>query len=170
MPGAPAATKGATSTQFLDYDNDGLLDCVMLTAAGLRVLRNTGGEWADVSERAVASELTPAGKIDASGRTLASGDLDGDGDTDLLAVSTANPQTGVLFARNEGGNRNASVRVRLAGKVSNRGGVGAKIEVRAGSLRQRAETYAASPAPAASANARSDGCCRSCREARPSRL
>ena len=36
----------------------------------------------------------------------------------------------------------------LAGKVSNRSGVGAKIEIRAGSLAQKLETYSASPAPA----------------------
>jgi hypothetical protein len=40
------------------------------------------------------------------------------------------------------------VRVRLAGRVSNRTGVEAKVVVRAGSLSQRAEIYAASPAPA----------------------
>ena len=41
------------------------------------------------------------------------------------------------------------MRVNLAGKVSNRSGVGAKIEVRAGSLaQQKFETYSAAPAPA----------------------
>jgi hypothetical protein len=40
------------------------------------------------------------------------------------------------------------VRVNLAGKVSNRSGVGSKIEMRAGSLAQKLETYSASPAPA----------------------
>ncbi len=40
------------------------------------------------------------------------------------------------------------MRVALAGKVSNRSGVGAKIEIRAGSLAQKLETYSASPAPA----------------------
>ena len=38
--------------------------------------------------------------------------------------------------------------MRLAGQVSNRSSVGAKVEARAGSLRQKLETYAASPAPA----------------------
>ncbi len=153
---APAPAVGAESgervaAQFLDYDNDGLLDLLTVSGSakdggGLRVLRNTGDGWADVSEKA-ARGLSAGGRLLLSG-WLASGDVDGDGDTDLFAVSTANPLTGVLFARNEGGNRNASVRVRLAGKVSNRGGVGAKVEVRAGSLGQRAETYAATPAPA----------------------
>jgi hypothetical protein len=50
--------------------------------------------------------------------------------------------------RNDGGNRAHSVRVRLEGKISNRAGVGAKLDVRAGSLRQRMETSAAVPAAA----------------------
>ena len=135
-------TEGALAAQFIDYDNDGLLDLVTLTAAGLRVHRNVGDGWADVSGRAAAGVALKAG---AAGVALLSGDLDGDGDTDLLARAG----TGALsFLRNDGGSRNPSVRVGLAGKVSNRGGVGAKVEVRAGSLRQRAETYAATPAPA----------------------
>ena len=46
---------------------------------------------------------------------------------------------------NRGGNRNRSFALRLRGRVSNRDGVGAKVEIRAGSLRQKLETSAAVP-------------------------
>jgi tetratricopeptide (TPR) repeat protein len=136
---APAGIAAARAAQFLDYDDDGLLDLVALTDRGVRVWRNVGDGWADVSERAAAGNLA------GTGRLFAAGDVDGDGDTDLLALS---PAGDLRFARNDGGNANHTLRVSLAGKVSNRSGVGAKIEARAGSLVQKLETYSASPAPA----------------------
>ncbi|HJQ70154.1 MAG TPA: FG-GAP-like repeat-containing protein [Blastocatellia bacterium] len=136
---APATTEAAHAAQFIDYDNDGLLDLVALTAKGVRVLRNVGTGWADVSDKAASS-------LDGNlSNSFASGDIDGDGDTDLIARSASGD---LKIARNEGGSRNSSLRIRLAGKVSNRNGVGTKLEVRAGSLKQKLETYAASPAPA----------------------
>jgi tetratricopeptide (TPR) repeat protein len=140
---APAGTEAARAAQFFDYDNDGLLDCVLLTDKGVRVWRNVGDGWTDVSERAVTSSLASVGS--SSARLFATGDLDNDGDTDLVLLAATG---GLRVGRNDGGNNNHSLRVNLTGKVSNRSGVGAKVEARAGSLVQKLETYAASPAPA----------------------
>lgn len=140
---APPSSANAHAAQFFDYDNDGLLDCVLLTQKGLRVLRNLGDAWDDVSERAVKADLAPD-KLGAS-RLLASADMDDDGGTDLLILSASGQ---LRVGRNGGGNGNHSLRVNLTGKVSNRSSVGSKIEARAGSLAQKLETYSAYPAPA----------------------
>ncbi|HKC63756.1 MAG TPA: FG-GAP-like repeat-containing protein, partial [Pyrinomonadaceae bacterium] len=147
MVQAPAGAGAASAAQFLDYDNDGLLDLILLTNSGLRIWRNVGDDWMNVSERAVSREFTSVAedKVDSSGHLLASGDLDGDGDTDLIVRSFSGT---LRIARNDGGNINHSLRVNLTGRVSNRSGIGAKIEVRAGSLGQKLETYAATPQPA----------------------
>ena len=153
---APPSQSVQQAAQFLDYDNDGLLDLLTVSrdekAVTLRVLRNTGDGWADVSEKASRGLFGEAAEaalmITVS---LASGDVDGDGDVDLLVGSWRRGGAGgVALARNDGGNKNRSVRVQLAGKVSNRSGVGAKVELRAGSLQQKLESYSASPAPAPS--------------------
>jgi Tfp pilus assembly protein PilF len=144
---APGGSEGSIAAQFLDYDNDGLLDLVLLQNQGARVLRNLGTKWDDVTERTVSTDLLKAGSASGAPTThgFASADIDGDGDTDLI-VSLASGD--LKFARNDGGHRNRSLKVQLTGRVSNRSGVGTKIEARAGSLKQKLETYAATPAPA----------------------
>ncbi|MCS6806768.1 MAG: FG-GAP-like repeat-containing protein [Blastocatellia bacterium] len=141
---APDSSAGASAAQFFDYDNDGLLDLIVCAHGRLRVLRNLGSEWMDVSDRAVDAKFAPIPQSPHP-RGFASGDLDSDGDTDLMARW---PGGTLRIARNEGGNRHPSLRIHLTGRVSNRSGVATKIEVRAGSLRQKLETYAAVPAPA----------------------
>ena len=139
----PAGSEAARALQLLDYDNDGLLDCIMITNKGLGVWRNVGNDWVNTSERAVAADLGGSSSALGSGRALAAGDIDSDGDTDILF----NSASGILrFGRNDGGNSHHSLRVKLIGKVSNRSSVGTKIEVRAGSLQQKLETSSASPA------------------------
>jgi Flp pilus assembly protein TadD len=138
---APEGTAGASAAQFFDYDADGLLDLVAATPAGLRVYRNTGGAFTDVSATAVAEGLRAAA---LPGAALGIGDLDRDGDEDALLATPAS----LRYLRNDGGNANRSFALRLAGRVSNKGGVGAKVDIRAGSLRQKLETSAATPAVA----------------------
>ena len=139
ITGAPGSSAAA---QFVDYDNDGLLDLVSIVDVKLRITRNAGDSWVDVTYTAARENVAQGGP---QGRVLVSGDIDGDGDTDFIFGA---PGAGLSYARNDGGNANRSLRVALAAKVSNRSGVGAKIEIRAGSLAQKLETYSAFPAPA----------------------
>ena len=141
---AAPASENVTAAQFLDYDNDGLLDLVAVASEQLQIRRNLGREWADVTAVAVPEEL----RARDSGERLhsfAAGDLDGDGDSDLV-VKTGGGDLVVL--ENQGGSRNRSLTVRLTGRVSNRSAIGARVELRAGSLRQRLEVSSAWPAPA----------------------
>lgn len=155
-----AGTDGITAAQFVDLDNDGLLDLAAVTAAGPIQLRGLGvrGTGASVAPAwGSATRLFGPGVV---GRTLpgvggatwlASGDIDGDGDTDLVTrVTDGVGRHSLVVLRNDGGSRQASLRVRVDGKVSNRSAVGSKVELRAGSLRQKLETASAWPAAAPS--------------------
>jgi hypothetical protein len=122
---------------FVDYDNDTWQDLFLVNGhvypkvkdAGYNqrrlLFRNRGGRrFEDVS-------LASGDGVSAerSGRGLAVGDYDNDGDLDL-AVMNMNDLPSLL--RNEGGNRNRFLNVRLVGTKSNRSGIGARVSVTAG--------------------------------------
>jgi hypothetical protein len=134
---APKGTENSTASQFLDYDNDGLLDLIIATSKGLLISRNLGSEFAE----ATAKPFKQSASFTNSAKIL-SADLDSDGDLDLLINGR--------FLRNDGGNIHKSEIVRLQGRASNRTGIGAKIDLRSGSLAQKLESYSASPMPAPS--------------------
>src|SRR5262245_45875640 len=125
--------------QAADYDNDGLLDIIELNREGLRVRRNIGFP-------AHFDAVFPVSESIGDTRALATGDINGDGAVDLVII---NGKGEVVALKNEGASKNFAA-IALTGRTSNRGAVGTKAELRSGSLRQKLEVYASSPAPASS--------------------
>ena len=121
----------------IDYDNDGWLD---LAAVGetkdgkgeVRLLRNEGPKgFRDVTAEVGLDKLPLKDP-----RAVVAADFDNDGDNDLLITQNSAP---AVLLRNDGGNRNNSLRVQLKGLNDNKTGVGTKLEVFAGTLSQKFE-------------------------------
>jgi tetratricopeptide (TPR) repeat protein len=109
---------------LVDFDNDGWLD-VIAYGDGVRVWRNLGrAGFADVT---TALGLEKVGQVNE----LVAADFDNDGDTDLI-LDTSN---GLRFLRNDGGNANRQLKLRLVGNRSNASGIGARVELTAGHWR-----------------------------------
>ena len=142
---APDGARAGLAAQFIDYDNDGLLDLLTWSEDGPHLSRNLGQRWSDVS--ASAMPRASGGPALSSARGLALADLNADGRTDLVTGG----EGALAFWRNTGHDNHSSLRVALTGRASNRLGVGSKVQMRAGSLSTRLERSAATP-PAAPAD------------------
>ncbi|MCX8107733.1 MAG: tetratricopeptide repeat protein, partial [Verrucomicrobiae bacterium] len=118
---------GLTTFRLLDYDNDGWLDLFAL-GNGLWVFRNVGdGQFKHVTENLGFKPLA-----NTRVNHLAAADFDTDGDTDLVLDVEGR---GLQFWRNEGGNANLQLKLRLLGNRSNASGLGIRLEVAAGPFR-----------------------------------
>ena len=121
---------------FFDYDLDGLLDIfaenghvaddisvmqpTLKYAEAPLLFRNSGGgKFEDVTGR-VGSAMRRA----VVGRGAAYADVDLDGDLDLVLTTNNGP---ARLLRNDNGNKNDMLRVKLVGTRSNRDGIGAKV-------------------------------------------
>jgi hypothetical protein len=133
--GVPGARFGAA---FADVDNDADADLIVVVNEAkvlAAVYRNTPTGF----ER--AAELEAADPEVGSGRSLAVADVDNDGRVDV-AIGTQRGRV-VLF-RNESEGTGHWIRVATRGLRSNKDGLGTKVEVKAGRIRQRREVRAAS--------------------------
>ena len=109
---------------LVDYDNDGWLD-IIAYGNGARAWRNLGK--AGFVETTAALGLDKLGPIDA----MVAADFDGDGDTDLITSSAS----GLQFWRNDGGNANRQLKLRLVGNRSNSSALGVRVELLSGHWR-----------------------------------
>ena len=145
MDDAPAAQLGNTTLLtltfacfFFDFDLDGNLDIFtanghvetdinaiqsQVTYAQLPHLfhNDSRGIFTDALKKVDTDLATPM-----VGRGAAYGDIDNDGDWDILITTSNGPA--YLF-RNDGGNRNAWLKIQLVGRTSNSDGIGAQIRV-----------------------------------------
>ncbi|HMU03171.1 MAG TPA: CRTAC1 family protein, partial [Saprospiraceae bacterium] len=106
-----------------DFDNDGYLDIIMSGAEGTTLLYNRGNKTFDIIYNILGPSKAPS---------LVAGDLNDDGFLDIHAhISIPINEVGVkddeLWINQ--GNDNNFVKINLDGKVSNRSGIAAKIEI-----------------------------------------
>jgi len=137
--GVPSLQFLAWGTLFFDYDNDGdrdlfvanghlddnihLFDAVTYEQQN-QVFRNEGqGRFADWSD-----QVGPGLALKQVSRGAAMGDYDNDGDLDLAVANNNQP---AVLLRNDGGNLNHWLSLRLVGNM-----VGAEVRVSSGDLTQ----------------------------------
>lgn len=123
--------------KFLDFNNDGFLDLLVAGESnekegrGIYLYYNDGkGNFTNVS-RLLPDEAK-------SGKQIAVFDYNDDGDLDVVIAAL---NGGVMLLRNDGGNNNHFITMKLVGlragsAKNNHFGIGAKVEIRAGDLYQ----------------------------------
>jgi tetratricopeptide (TPR) repeat protein len=110
----------------VDIDNDGWIDlaAIVETKAGpqVHVLRNRGdGTFEDVSSTLGLDKVALTAP-----RGLIAGDVEGKGEADLIVTQLNAPP---VLLKNQGGNKNHSVRLDLTGLADNKTAIGSKVEI-----------------------------------------
>ena len=138
---------------FVDYDNDGWSDIIQINGHVYPeidthdigqlyknprlVYRNMGnGQFKDVS-----SQMGPGITTPFSSRGAAFGDYDNDGDIDVLVLNM-NDLPSLL--RNDGGNKQNWIKLKLIGTTCNRTAIGARVRVVTGTHSQMDEVHSGS--------------------------
>jgi hypothetical protein len=134
----------------VDYDNDGWPDIFYVTGNAYPevedanigsfyksprvVLRNNGkGKFQDVS-----AQLGAGVAQRYASRGCAFGDFDNDGDIDVLVLNMNDVPS---LLRNDGGNKNNWIKIKLIGTQCNRTAIGTRVRVMSGSHAQTDEVY-----------------------------
>ena len=127
----------AWGTSFFDYDNDTRLDLLVVNGSTNQQEDNPKDLvpmknrlfWNEGPEKGFAEVTSVSGEAlsyENVGRGAAFGDYDNDGDVDVFIVN--NCGDGVLL-RNDGGNKNNWLELKLVGTKSNRSAIGARIKI-----------------------------------------
>ena len=136
-------------TDLFDYDNDGDLDIFVANGHTFQYLDNYDllipqkDQFFRYEGDGIFSDVSAATGVAAMpyrvGRGVAFGDYDSDGDVDMFIVNNHGP---AVLLRNEGGNRNNWLHIKLIGTKGNRDAVGARIRLKAGDRIQLREINA----------------------------
>lgn len=135
---------------FADYDNDGWSDIIQVNGhvypeierynlgATFKVPRIVYRNLGDGKFRDVSAQMGPGISERFSSRGCAFGDYDNDGDIDVLVLNMNDPPS---LLRNDGGNKNNWIKIKLIGTKCNRTAIGARVRVVTGKHSQMDEVH-----------------------------
>jgi hypothetical protein len=138
---------------FADYDNDGWSDIIQInghvypqidahnigqTYKNPRLVykNQRNGQFKDVSE-----QMGPGITEQYSSRGAAFGDYDNDGDIDVVVLNMGDTPS---LLRNDGGNKQNWIKIKLIGTKCNRTAIGARVRVITGNHAQMDEVHSGS--------------------------
>jgi len=128
----PAGQYVGWSSSFIDYNNDGAVDIYKTNGALKHLYGQEDQLFENIGDGKFKDVSTESGKYfleELVGRGACFGDYDNDGDIDGYIV---NLNDYGVFLRNNKGNRNNWVLLKLVGTTSNRDGIGARVKLTSG--------------------------------------